>query len=530
MSTGSSAAADLLSEQPVFREDAPDPARFCSWRYVPDMLKTHRQWGRHGRRVPSPRPAPAGVVLDGIALYHESQTRPYHPRPQTLVFLAAAEELAAFVNPRRDHYHFKDRPAADLWPETKAFLSQAVFEDACRGKDILAAHPAGDTSRWYCLDLDNHDRDAERFLARLAAVLDAVRATGDDMFLAAVNPADVSGVHVYGFGPADLPLADVLAYANGIKRGLVERHPDLGFEGLEVYPCRTQPLRLPVCKGRIVILDRPLEGMSCRDQTIRLAAHISEPVPLMPTAEVVEWFRGRLPKPRKIRPAAPPPRPAEVSPLDGLEVRDGMVRAFDEDIDWLVRPEEEWYRWIPVDDYLAKDAARRAGCSSTPTPVPPLAEQPGPAPAVGRDLATGRTVPAGECGRVFAPPADCGIHVLARPAEPERPPAVASPTPRPGTREVNRGGRGVKVEQQGRFCELQDFFWSERGRPADDTIGAYLAPHARFALAFGCTPDDILAFYRERLPARRDGSFSDQLSRSSERSGPSPFERPRTCR
>ncbi len=471
-----SAGTGILHQSPVY----------YNWGSVPPGLKAAGRWERSGRKVVSPRPQPA-AYMQNVALYLESQTRPYKPKPSTLAFWETADFLLKFLCPRRDYYGFKSGgdPDAKGWPRTYRHLSVQTFRDALSGKEVLALFHAGGLAYWFALDVDFHpgDLDRGRFFRRLAAVHDELTVQEEDWFAAGVNPEAVSGCHFYVFSQESLPLHDVLAYAEVMKRRLIESHPDLFDEALEIYPTvGGNPLRMPVCKGRCVVLDRPLEGVPLREQAAALADWIRSPSNPMPKDEFVGWFEARTPehRPKAVLPLPLPQSQAEVRPLTEEEIA-RLEAKFLSGLDGPTERHEE--------------------------PGPAIYDPPGsreqPGSAAGQ--------PSG-----FVPATRPSVDAATRPGTVPGPvedtpfllPAKAIAVAASGT---PVGCRGAKVSYKGRFFEIMDLFWHSRLTPKAGTIGSYVGPWVRWAVAMGCTDEEIVGFLRRHLPLLKYAGLSGRL-------------------
>jgi hypothetical protein len=280
---------------------------FDSWQEVPVEFKTRNQWLRLGRKVPSrtkplakllyPRLVeqwPGSILEESFVasvtddltlvtdpptpLFHVDQTKPYRPSPRTLAYFAF-EELF-FDLSRKDSYILKfDRESGqerDSWytrtacpmaydPLERGFLSSALIRRHINQKEIVGIKATALT-RFVLIDLDFHVRDPEIFEAQAEVLLDEFH--GKDTWHYQVKRQDVTGLHLIRVFDKPMDLGEVTDSIQKILRRLDADHPELASKArqasmktlgeLEIYPHRTQGVRLPLCFGREMLLDDPL--------------------------------------------------------------------------------------------------------------------------------------------------------------------------------------------------------------------------------------------------------------------------------
>jgi hypothetical protein len=333
------------------------PINFFSWDDVPEDYATASQWPRRGRKVrdgqtPAARVVTTAtfkkgerfvselrlleddgdtitVVADEIPLYHESQTRSYTARDRTLDYFVYEGIFYTFC--RKDRFiYWQDSPPADPpkgWqPGWRNYPSQHGFHAprwlapadirAHLNHTRLYGVVAGAWTRFVMIDLDLHGGDRSVFLDQLKVLLG--RFWGRDGWHLEARTDDIGGVHL------------ILAYhkcrrtadeVNKLKVRLIEldaQHPELrqrateagmpSLADLEVYPQESgNGVRLPLGRGRTVLLDRPLGTVMRRGKNLPdLHAYLrwmhDQNRSYMPAEDVIGYVQARLavvvPKPK----------------------------------------------------------------------------------------------------------------------------------------------------------------------------------------------------------------------------------------
>lgn len=271
-----SAHADLVAGQypgvPVYRD----------WCRVPAGERTRGQWEDRDRRVRGGQ-RPGGLVVcpevvtvrdeddrptnyydlrcRTVRVYREDQTRAFTPSPKEVAHRAY---FSTFVRPcSRERYGFWS-DADGEWKSAWGRLTREHARSHINGTGVYGVY-GGTTSRFQAIDLDLHRGDRGVFVAQLEALL--AEFAGRDGWHLQVAAADAGGVHLIRAVP-ETKLVDLRTAVRDRLQTLCRKHSPLAGRArdagmkplgdLEIYPAERQVFRLPLCRGRIVLLDRPL--------------------------------------------------------------------------------------------------------------------------------------------------------------------------------------------------------------------------------------------------------------------------------
>lgn len=260
----------------------PGVSVYRGWGQVPRGLRTRGQWDERNRRVLSAA-NPAGILVwpetvmardeagspTGYAdvrcrtarLYNEDQTKTFVP---SALEVAHRQFYDTFVRPcSRERYGF--------WSEGKGHWT-CVWD--ALGKQHVRAHVNGTSiygvyggthTRFAAIDLDLHHGDRDVFLEQLGILL--AEFYGRDGWHLQVADRNAGGVHLLKVVP-ETRLDDLRTTLRATLQLLDQQHPEqaeraraVGMKSLgevEVFPSPTQVFRLPLCRGRTMLLDRPL--------------------------------------------------------------------------------------------------------------------------------------------------------------------------------------------------------------------------------------------------------------------------------
>lgn len=291
---------------------------FDSWREVPDQFKTRNQWLRAGRKVQDDETAkgrvlyPRFVELGGpvslwdncvldhcddlilvtdppTSLFHVDQTVPYNASSRTIAYQSFEDFF--FQHSRKDSYGRKSDPQTgeelDGWFTVTAALNAQRFHDRqfltsqlirqhINQKHIVGVK-ATRLTRFFLIDLDYHGRDLQVFERQAEVLLDAFHGKGTWHYQ--VKRQDVTGLQLICVFDEPKDLEVITEKAQTILRELDRQNPELVIAAkkagmktladLELYPDSNQAVRLPLCRDREMLLDKPLSLVTHRKQQVQ---------------------------------------------------------------------------------------------------------------------------------------------------------------------------------------------------------------------------------------------------------------------
>ena len=278
-----------------------EPQIFSRWKDVPRTLTTRNNWRLRGRKV-NAKAEPAGIIelteerkltvivhtakiVKPINLYHEDQTT-----PASISSLERAKQryYKVFVKPANRTKFIKqckgayvtDSAGERYWDSTideegwKMFRESLTFqrtESHLTGSGEYGIF-GGENSCHLMIDLDLHNVPYPLFLRRLEVLLGHFH--GRCRCHIQVAEEDARGVHIILFFGKKSPLKTRRKWLKREFQKLERKHPNVfltadsikalpeekrnGIKPVEVFPARQFGQRLPLAKGRIVLLDKPL--------------------------------------------------------------------------------------------------------------------------------------------------------------------------------------------------------------------------------------------------------------------------------
>ena len=280
---------------------------FCGWETVPKDFKTRAAWKRQFFKIPKGQTPAATVVVEQIRtltcteddcdyvvektynLYHASQTQPIRKTP---LATARVEFHDHFVrhNDRNTLIRWTkgewntDENNEKYWDETadvwgwKTFQDHFSFDqtlDHLSGKDIYGVIGA-ETSSYLLIDLDLHKQPLDLFLKRLRVLLDAFHGKHRCHFQ--VSNENAGGVHIILLFGVQSPLATRRKWMLNELTKLDEMNPGVDLTiikdgervlNIEVYPHPSKGHRLPLCRNRTMLLDKPLPLITWRGRKVQ---------------------------------------------------------------------------------------------------------------------------------------------------------------------------------------------------------------------------------------------------------------------
>ncbi|WP_166831594.1 hypothetical protein [Thalassoroseus pseudoceratinae] len=277
------------------------PQVFCRWKDVPSTLATRTGWRIRGRMVKA-KVEPAAImevveerqmtVIDHTAkivkliqLYHEDQTTPANVSPLELAKLRFFRAFVKPANRRRlikrckgayvtdsaGERHWDSSIDEEGWLMFKEAMTLQRAESHLSGREEYGIF-GGENSCHLMIDLDLHNVPYLLFLRRLEVLLDHFH--GKHRCHVQVAERDARGVHIILFFGNKSPLKTRRKWLKEEFQKLEWKHPDIfltadsisavpreerkGIKPVEVFPARQFGQRLPLARGRIILLDKPL--------------------------------------------------------------------------------------------------------------------------------------------------------------------------------------------------------------------------------------------------------------------------------
>ena len=286
---------------------------FRDWNDVPSTFKTRSAWERVFRRIAKGE-KPTGIALieetrkcdifdaDGqvegtseskvekpYKLFHVSQTKPIR---QTALNTAQHEFYQHFIrhSDRTKLIRWTkgewqiDEQGEKSWDETADIWGWRIFQEHfsldqaiehLNGKDLYGVFGAKKSS-YLLIDLDLHNQPLDLFLRRLRVLLDAFHGKHRCHFQ--VSNEKAGGVHIILFFGGESPLETRRGWLMNELARLDEKHPGVALTkikngkrvlNIEVYPDRANAHRLPLCRGRTMLLDEPLPLVERRGKMVQ---------------------------------------------------------------------------------------------------------------------------------------------------------------------------------------------------------------------------------------------------------------------
>lgn len=270
---------------------------FPAWKYVPTHLKSVSGWKAADRKLRKGA-ASRGVVYvplsrgGSVQLYALEDTVPYTPTVRTLAVRAFH---AWFVSGADRQKHIRWGDAKRGWFDCCGRLRDEDAGRHVRGRDVVGVF-GGERTRFRAIDLDLHGGCPDLFLERFRVLQTAFH--GRDGWHYQIADENANGVHLVQVFAEPAHLDACTRELRATLETLDRRHPGLGLARLEVYPTKNHGFRLPLCRGRSMLTDRPTTDV------VEYAKWLLKPGDYMPAGEVYEYLRSRL-EPRTAKTAAP---------------------------------------------------------------------------------------------------------------------------------------------------------------------------------------------------------------------------------
>lgn len=315
------------------------PAFF--WKDVPPGLHTRRQWKKLRRKVRKNQQPVARLQwtehdftdcerqeCDGsvttwrekilvqreCGLFSEDQTAPYRGTRRTWAVNIFSNYFVRFTS--KEHYIWWVNEPLDggkpKWLNCTGRLQEDYLKKHLKGKEKYGIR-GGKWTRFGSIDHDLHNGDRDIFLEQCRILLDEFHGTDGWHFQVANENA--GGVHlVQTFRKPVL----VEVYRETLRERLQDldiSHPDLAARAraasmkslgeLEIFPDPQKGFRLPLCAGRTMLLDQPLELVF--DNRLKREIHdvigyvtwlSLDDKPYMPVEEVFQFISTRLRHPQ----------------------------------------------------------------------------------------------------------------------------------------------------------------------------------------------------------------------------------------
>jgi hypothetical protein len=286
------------------------PAEICKktfrgWEDVPKHFKTKAAWKRAFHTVAKGEQSTATVIVEqsrrfdsidaeykvekSFKLFHVSQTKPtrktalntaQHEFWEHFGHHADRNKLIRWTKGKWQTGEHGEKwwdKTADVWG-WKIFQEHFGMDEAIdhlNGKEIYGVFGA-EKSSYLLIDLDLHNQPLDLFKNRFRVLLDAFWGKWRCHFQ--VSNEKAGGVHIILFFGVQSPLKTRRAWILKELAKLDEEHPGLGFTkirggkrgfNIEVFPDPAKAHRLPLCRGRTMLLDKPLPLVKRRGKEVQ---------------------------------------------------------------------------------------------------------------------------------------------------------------------------------------------------------------------------------------------------------------------
>ena len=291
---------------------------FEGWKHVPQNLKTKKQWLRAGRRVrkgarPTARVVypriiegrgffgPDTIILDQTdefavtsdepsPLFDIGATALYNPSPRTRAYMAFEDIFFKYA--RKDCWIRKTDDAGEEledWTTENEFEYAIAYHERNRlTEQLVRKHinqrqiigvKGGTMTMFVLIDLDFHGRNLKVFEAQAEILLDKFHGVRTWHFQ--VKHQDVTGLQLIHVFEEPKELAVVHRELRAILVELDAQHPELAAQAraagmksladLEIYPTpeNGNGVRLPLCRERVMLLDKELALMTYRKRQVQ---------------------------------------------------------------------------------------------------------------------------------------------------------------------------------------------------------------------------------------------------------------------
>jgi hypothetical protein len=339
-----------------------DSLPIFSTKNIPPTLHTRRQWKKRRRKVRKNQQPVARLqwtekdftecerqesdgtlttwrekilVQRECGLFSEDQTAPYRGTRRTWAINIFYNYFVRFAN--KEHYIWWVEEPLDggkpRWLHCTGRLQDDHLRKHLKGNEKYGIR-GGKWTRFGSIDHDLHEGDRDIFLEQCRILLAEFH--GKDGWHFQVANENAGGVHLLQTFRQPVLVETYREMLRKSLQGLDDRHPDLAVRAraagmktlgeLEIFPDTQKGFRLPLCAGRTMLLDRPLELVVDRrfkrdiQDVPRYVSWLSldDKRPYMPAEEVFQFISTRLrhPQPKsetakeKVKAAKPKEKPA----------------------------------------------------------------------------------------------------------------------------------------------------------------------------------------------------------------------------
>lgn len=359
---------------------------FRGWQNLPRELKTRGQWEVSNRKVrkgevprgevvysdrkrtskafaedddaaEEDREPESVIAIAKVGVYAEEQTRAYVPSNLVLAYRAFYDIFVGHTS--KSHYIWI---TSEGWLWCYGGLGRQRTKSHVDGLEEYGVIGGGgtlrETTRFGLIDHDLHDGDLGIFLEQQRILIDEFCGKGG--WHVQVKNENAGGVHLIQVVP-EIDLADYRRKVLHKLQSLDLRNPGLeararafgmkSFGQLEIYPDRTHGIRLPLAKGRTVLLDRPLplrtniKGRQVQDVVgyIRWINHAERAY--MPADEVYEYVRARM------KPSAGQPLPLVPKSQNTVQAEGAVAETCRRSLNQFRQRHRTWPQFV---EWLAK--------------------------------------------------------------------------------------------------------------------------------------------------------------------------------
>ncbi|MCC9602895.1 hypothetical protein LOC67_20285 [Stieleria sp. JC731] len=289
----------------VALSDAKAQADFVGWEEVPKHLKTRSQWESKFRKVRKGEKAAATIVvmrkmrIESADHEYEVPSQPYNlfhfdqtveikrtplntARQQFWQIFGQSNDRSKLIRWTSGDWT-KDEFGKNVWDSTldvwgwRTFTKEWFSRDKCKdhecGREIYGVFGA-ENSYYLLIDLDLHKGSLTLFLRRFAVLLD--RFWGKDGCHFQISNNEAGGIHILLYFGKASPLKTRVRWLDRQLSELDQLYPECQFfqtqksgkriRQIEIYPDPQKAHRLPLARGRTMLLDRPLDLKNRRGQ------------------------------------------------------------------------------------------------------------------------------------------------------------------------------------------------------------------------------------------------------------------------
>jgi hypothetical protein len=253
------------------------------------------------------------TTTEPLGLYTEDQCESFRPKARTK---AIWEYFDIFAKPMlRTEYIAQTSQGNETPGWITAFnpLTERAIKAHINHREILGVKGSKVTN-FAIIDLDYHQRDRKVFLRQARVLLDHFHGSG---WHHQISEGPINGLQIIKVFESPKPIPFVKEKVKAILANLNDCHPDLedqakragmrSLADLEIYPTMGgNGVRLPLCRGRIMVTDRFLKPVKKAAGTVG------------PVEEYIAWLRDPL---RRYLPAEELLAKLEKGTIDGPRTR-----------------------------------------------------------------------------------------------------------------------------------------------------------------------------------------------------------------